>query len=921
MNVMPSSSFIWGVPYQRNPFFTGREDILERLHNAFTVDTIVGLSQPQGVNGLGGIGKTQTVIEYAYRYREEYQAVFWIRADSSSALVTDFISIADQLQLPERTLSDQRLIIEAVQCWLRIHLGWLLIFDNVDDLATIDSFLSKSGRGHILLTTRARGLGGIAQRVEIEQMEPEVGALFLLRRAGLLALISPLDTASENDRSIALSIVAEMGGLPLALDQAGAYIAATSCTLSDYREMYRARSTLLLQERSSDSDYPESVATTWSLSFEKVLLAVPVAIELLHLFAFLSPDAIPEEIITEGSAHMGSLLEPIAHDQLQLDLAIGEILKYSLISRNPERYTFTIHRLVHAVFKANMSKEIQYLWTIRSVQAMGDTFPSVEPSTWSRCQRYLLHAQACAALIEEWGLNFANAARLLNQTAAYLRVRAQYAEAEPLYFQALRIWQEKLGSLHSNIAAVLNNLAYLYKEWGKYQQVEQFYLLALAIWEQTEGQDHPHVATCLFNLADFYQSQGKYEEAEPLYQQALAIRQQKLGSQDPATATILHNLATLYLEQNKYEQAELLYRQAYDIREQKLGLEHPDTVISLNGLAQFYMQCGRYSEAELLLTQQALPIQEQLLGLEHPGMATLLHNLASLYKDQGKYQQVESLYQQALAIREQKLGPWHPMTADTLNNLATLYDEQGKYEEAESYYRRAYAIYRRAFGEHHPRSAASLNNLAELYRSQGKYDQAAPLYIQALAVYEQIFGPEHPDTTAILSNLALLYRKQGNYTQAEQFCTQVLSIRERTLGKTHPRTALSMHNLADVYRDEGKLEQAEKLYTQALKIWTQTVESEHLTLANAYNNLALLYVQQSKYEQAKELYLQAFPIMIKMGNLKHPNMLTLLNNYLTLLEKIGQKEIFLPAELREHYPSLLQATGHESETMASENQN
>jgi tetratricopeptide (TPR) repeat protein len=892
MNTMPSPSRIWGVPYQRNPFFTGRETILERLHNAFAVETMVGLSQPQDVNGLGGIGKTQIALEFAYRYSEEYRDIFWVRADSASTLMTDFLAVAEQLQLPERSVSDQHQIVEAVQRWLRIYSGWLLIFDGVADLATIESFLPGSDHGHILLTMPALGSDELAQCVELEPMEPEVGALFLLRRAQLLASTDPLDAASATDRLAAVNIAEEMGGLPLALDQAGAYISATSCTLYDYLALYRARNARLLQ--SSSGDYPASVATTWSLSFEKIVATVPLASELLHLLAFLHPDDIPAEIITRRSVHIGDPLESIARDQLQLDLAISEILPYSLIFRDPEKHTFAIHHLTQAIFKASMSDDLQCFWAIRAVQALSDLFPTGDPSIWPLCQRYLLHAQTCGALIKEWELSFSNAAWLLNQAAGYLRVRAQYAEAEPLYLQALAIWRENLGPVHSDVAAVLNNLASLYKDWGQHeQQVESLSLQALAIWEETEGQNHPSIATCLFNLADFYQSQGRDEEAEPLYQRALAIHQHNSGPQDLATATVLYNLATLYDEQGEYEQAELFYLRAYDIRRQQPDVMHPDTVISLNGLAQFYMERGRYDEAEQLLVQDAQPVIEQLLGVEHPHTATLLYSLAAIYYDQGKFGQVEALYKQALAIWEQKLGPWHPQIAETLNKLAALYDEQKRYGEAEPCYHRAYFIYRQTFGDRNPRNAEFLNCIAELHRAQGEYEQAIPFYKQALAVYEKIFGPENINATVILSNLAHVYRAQGNDAQAERIFVQVLLVRSRTLGKAHPMTAQSMCNLADVYRDQEQLEQAEHLYTQAIEVWLPIAEEEHIALANAYNNLALLYVRQEKYEQANALYLRAFPIMMQTGNSKHPNMETIINSYQTLLEKMGQTENFL----------------------------
>src|SRR5258708_9476411 len=133
-------------------------------------------------------------------------------------------------------------------------------------------------------------------------MQPEVGALLLLRRASFIAPGNPLGIALENDRSQAMEISRVVDGLPLALDQAGAYIKQTNCTLSDYLALYRIRSADLLKEQSSvDMDYPESVATTWSLSFEKVKQANPAAAELLYLCALLFPDAIPEEIIIDGA--------------------------------------------------------------------------------------------------------------------------------------------------------------------------------------------------------------------------------------------------------------------------------------------------------------------------------------------------------------------------------------------------------------------------------------------------------------------------------------------------------------------------------------------------------------------------------------------------------------------------------------------
>src|SRR5436190_16196401 len=177
---------IWNIPYQRNPFFTGREELLNRLHNSLYADNTATLSHPHGISGLGGIGKTQTALEYAYRYGTDYSAVFWVRADSIIALTSSMVELARILELPERDAQDPEVIIEAVLRWLRLHPGWLLIYDNIDNLSIAEPFLPKAGAGHLLFTTRAHALGGFAERLDIQKMEPEIGALLLLRRASLL---------------------------------------------------------------------------------------------------------------------------------------------------------------------------------------------------------------------------------------------------------------------------------------------------------------------------------------------------------------------------------------------------------------------------------------------------------------------------------------------------------------------------------------------------------------------------------------------------------------------------------------------------------------------------------------------------------------------------------------------------------------
>lgn len=284
----PSLPQIWNIPYPRNTFFTGRNEVLMRLSNALAADQ--ALSQPQAISGLGGVGKTQLALEYAYRHRQDYHAVLWAQADLSETLITSFLSIAFLLNLPEKNIQESAQIVVAVKRWLQTHTSWLLILDNADDLKLARDFLPPIVDGHIILTTRAQAIGSFARHLGVDTFSVEQGIVFLLRRSGLLGPDMPLETISKSEQVIARTIGEEMGWLPLALDQAGAYIEETGCRLIDYVHIFQRRRADLLAERRGQIDsHPELVATTWSLSFKRVEKYSPVAAELLRLCAFLAP--------------------------------------------------------------------------------------------------------------------------------------------------------------------------------------------------------------------------------------------------------------------------------------------------------------------------------------------------------------------------------------------------------------------------------------------------------------------------------------------------------------------------------------------------------------------------------------------------------------------------------------------------------
>jgi nucleoside phosphorylase len=654
-DALPSSragpSRIWHVPFQRNPFFTGREDLLDLLHNKFAVNKTSVLTQT--ISGLGGIGKTQIAVEYAYRSRDAHRYVhtLWINAANEETIVASFIEIASLiLSLLEKDEIDQSKLVTAVIRWLEeCEQPWLLIFDNADDLPILPRYLPSRGNGSILLTTRSDADIPLTVSIEIDNLSLMEGTKLLLLRVGrfdhAICLIEkdedkPIDMATDeatvNVIDDATNLVIVLHQFPLALDQAGAYINVKKCTIADYLEMYlEHREELLAQRGLQFANYPDSVATTWSLSFKKVEEANPAAAELLHLCTFLAPDRIPVELIKEGSTHWPPLLQQSAVDLYAYSQMIGELLNFSLVKRftdtDTDTDTLSIHRMVQTVQRDRMEVEAQKRWAERVVLAINDVFPNnpLDVASLPLCLRYLDQTQVCDNLVKHFRLTLIEAAELLYRTGLYLGRHTTDAEVERIAQQSLIIREQQLGPEHPDVAISLNNLAYVY---------------------------------CM---------RAEYEKAEPLYRRALNIQEQQLGSEHLDVARSLNNLADLYSNQRKYEKAEPLYRRALNIQEQQLGSEHLDVARSLKYLAVLYSNQRKYEKAEPLF-QRVLNIQEQQLGSEHPDVARSLNNLASLYFYQKRYQQARLLYLQAFAIAVKKLGDYHSSTRDIRKNYMLL---------------------------------------------------------------------------------------------------------------------------------------------------------------------------------------------------------------------------------------------------------
>lgn len=728
---------IWSVPYCRNPFFTAREDILNQIHRGF--HTNAESIRPLALYGLGGVGKTQVALEYAYRFQQEYSTAFWIFSENRETLISGFATIAQILNLPEKNEQEQIIIVQAVRHWFHTHTNWLLILDNISEIEHLKDFIPRiTSYGHILITTHIRAIGRLAQPLEVKEFDLESGALFLLKRTGLLDQdASSFRQSSNAEQILACTISQELGSLPLALDQAGAYIEETQCGLQGYINIYQTHKFELLQKRGTMADdHPEPVLTTWLLSFTKVEQINPTAADLLRICAFLHPEAIPEDILLKGAMHLGPLLSSTETNILVFNQAIATLLSYSLVRRNNFDKTIFIHRLVCDAVRNNLKQEETYLWSEKVLKMLKANFPQEESTSWDEFEKLIPHITKYIDIL--WKSNGIHLSLipdlpfLLKRAAIYLYNRARYGEAERLYLITAYIWEQLLGEENNPyLASTFNGLANLYKDLAEMDKAQIFYQNALFIWEKASG---------LPELEHFHED----------------------------IAHTFNGLANLYRKGGEFDTAILVYKQALSILSEIHEIKLLDKIYPLVGLAGTLVRQDKLEEAEKIYLE-LLDVYEQEQYWDNPDFAHVISGLATLYQLQERLEEAEQLYLNSLYIREKLLGSAHPHVATILNNLAYLYYKSEQYEKAEQFFLRAIDIYQNAYGAEHIQVSIPLFGLARIYYQRGNYNKAEELFLRTISIQEQSVGPENEQLLSALVLLSDVYLKEGKLDQAALF--------------------------------------------------------------------------------------------------------------------------------------------------------
>jgi hypothetical protein len=786
---------IWNVP-NRNADFTGRANILERLHDELAGDgTAVVLAR--AVYGLGGVGKTQVALEYAHRFKADYRLIWWINAEQPLEISLALAELAGRLGLPVGDTAAEAAAAVLEQLRRGVTGQWLLIFDNAEDPGDLAPFL-PTGSGHILITSRNQAWTRHAEPVELDVFSRQESLAHLMHH------VPGLDARDATRVSMAV------GHLPLAIEQAAALLAETGMPAAMYAEKLETETTSTLA-LNKPPDYAKPVAAAWNLSINQLRRRSPASVRLLQILAFCSPDPISATLLYSDA--MLECLQPYdatLSQKLLISRVIGEISRFALVKVDQGTNSVQIHRLVQAVIQSQMSEEEQggarhevhkILARARAPEAEAD-----DPATWS------IHDVIWPHLVPS---------------------AAEQCD-EPQTRQLLIDWvrhQWRHGEFESclNLARRLEDL-----------------------WCHQLGPDHPQTLRLQFHIANVLRSQGRLKESRELDTFVLERQRAMLGPAHPHTLMTANGLAADLRALGEFHEALAADRETYDTFREQFGRDYQRTMVAAHNLGCSLRLVGD-SRSARRLDEETLARQRELLGRAHPHTLLSAASVALDLRAVGAYRESVRLLRETWTLCREVLGDDVFDTLLTATSLAVSLRKAGEESEAMSLSLDTYERYLRRYGRDVPEAQVCALNLAWDYASAGEMQQALGLVSGVRAAYQSTLGNDHPNTLVASNNLACYLRRTRQFPEALTLMADTQDRMARKLGHGHPLTLACVVNLASCHGDSGDAESAGTLENKAIPLLQEVLGGDHPDTLVCQANLIVTRRQSREAGDAEEL--------------------------------------------------------------------
>jgi Tetratricopeptide repeat len=802
-----------GLPVSLPPrpvVLAGREELLAEL-DARLAGALGGGPRVVSLHGLGGAGKTSVAVEYAHRHLAEVGLAWQFPAEDPALLLAEFARLA--AQLGAREVVDPRDPVASVHGVLAAFPNeWLLVFDNAAGQEALHRLLPPAGRGRVLITSQS-AVWPTGQAVEVQVLGTAVAAGFLVNRTGDL------------DMRAATELAEELGGLPLALEQAAAYIQVTGITLSAYLALFHKRRADLLA-RGQPARYGGTVATTWALAFTQLQDSDPGAAGLLRLLAFCAPEAIPLRLLRQPhpglagqlSPQVARVIVPLLEDELAAGDAVAALRRYSL-ARPAGDGLVSVHRLVQGVTADQIPQELCDAWRQAAAAVIEAAIPAdpLQSATWPVFATLLPHAQAALSASHEG----------MGRIADYLWHSGSYAAARDLYRAMVQERGRDLGAEHPQTLAARANAAHLTGKAGDAAGARDQFTALLSVYERVSGPNHPDTLTTRAKIARFTGEAGDAARARDQFAALLPVYERVLGADHRHTLAIVRaDLARFTGEAGDAAGARDQYAALLPVAERVFGPDDSETLSDRANMARFTGQAGDAAGARDQFAA-LLPISERLQGAEHPHTLLTRARLARFTGEAGDAAGARDQYTALLPIMEQVLGAEHPDTLTTRAHLARWTGNAEDAAGARDQFAMLLPLRERVLGAEHPDTLTTRAGLAYWTGQAGDAAEARDQYAALLPLHKRVLGAEHPDTLTTQHGLAAWTGQAGDAVRARDQCAMLLPLQERILGPEHPNTLTTRASLAHWTGEAGDPAAARDQYAAVLPLRERVLGPKH----------------------------------------------------------------------------------------------
>ncbi|WP_328937401.1 FxSxx-COOH system tetratricopeptide repeat protein [Streptomyces tauricus] len=751
--------------------FRGRNELLAWMHERLVTASSAASPRALCLWGLGGVGKTSLALEYAHRFQQYYETIWWVRAETEADLRSDLVDLGSQLGV--RDDADMATMLRELLRLLALAQGVLLILDNAEPTTWLRNLWPRGHGVHVLVTSRQPDWAGLLDldgRTEV----PLPGVL----DAADLLLAASEGGAAPGDSATAEAIAEELGRLPLALSHAAAYVRQSGITLHQFHALLAtSRQRLLSNYRPRPTSLP--VALTWVLSLQRSDHETPGSADLMRLCAMLAPDDIPRGALHEqGDAVCGSLAGVLA-DAVAFDAAIRTLVKYSLVKAAPD--SLRIHRLVQDAVAAEFTAQEAARWLGSAASVVLAAFPGHvdDVDQWSVCDRLTAHAQAVV-----------------------LR-HGQLPSGD--------IEDDTRRAVRSSVAALALRCGEYQLERGNVPTADGLLITAVRLFRETAGESGANYSTAsarsalaAYRLADLHTARRRAEAA---------IAACTDGTDPGVQVLAFHTLSRILVEFSDLNEA---YRLAERARRTLRGI--PGTSVIPTGedlltvqrtLAVIEWRRGNYRSA--VRWGRTADAQRNDRHLLTPHFEPMEMALAELLGDRERIRAIGERAEQSMVELEPRLGPDHPEVIGRRYLVAESAAHLGDHDKAERLLRVNLDGLRHSSGPEHPSTARAELSLGGVLCLRGESEEGLAVLQHALAIYERDYGADHPYAAEGLAALGSAEAVCGLSDQAEAHLRAAWSINERAYGSDHPKLAFIFNDLSALLlaRDAGSGEAVE----------------------------------------------------------------------------------------------------------------